>query len=228
MHRPSPTKRRARRTASPISQGFWSNATYTPLERPDNVTKEFYTPEEALAAEKAAAARENAQTEPGTVADVHYDFTQFGLDQEPGDAGAKSAHLAHRRSAKRQAAADHGRRKEDSGSARRRGEEAGWPLGLRADQSTRRPLHHHGRAGAADDGRGYNSNYQIVQSPGYVMILTEMIHDVRVIPLDGRPRPTDRSVSGWACRAGAGRATPSSSRRPTSTGRIRSGDQPRT
>ena len=28
----------------------------------------------------------------------------------------------------------------------------------------------------------YNSNYQIVQSPGYVMILTEMIHDVRVIP----------------------------------------------
>ena len=38
----------------PDPQGFWSNATYTPLERPDNVTKEFYTPEEALAAEKAA------------------------------------------------------------------------------------------------------------------------------------------------------------------------------
>ena len=34
---------------------------------------------------------------------------------------------------------------------------------------------------------GYNSNYHIVQSPGYVMILTEMIHDVRIIPLDGRP-----------------------------------------
>ena len=36
---------------------------------------------------------------------------------------------------------------------------------------------------------GYNSNYQIVQGPGYVMILTEMIHDVRVIPVDGRPQP---------------------------------------
>ena len=35
----------------------------------------------------------------------------------------------------------------------------------------------------------YNSNYQIVQAPGYVMILTEMIHDVRIIPLDGRPQP---------------------------------------
>ena len=35
----------------------------------------------------------------------------------------------------------------------------------------------------------YNSNYHIVQSAGHVMILTEMIHDVRVIPLDGRPQP---------------------------------------
>ena len=35
---------------------------------------------------------------------------------------------------------------------------------------------------------GYNSNYHIVQAPGYVMILVEMIHDARVIPLDGRGR----------------------------------------
>jgi hypothetical protein len=34
---------------------------------------------------------------------------------------------------------------------------------------------------------GYNNNYQIVQSPGYVVILVEMIHDARFIPLDGRP-----------------------------------------
>ena len=34
---------------------------------------------------------------------------------------------------------------------------------------------------------GYNSYYQIVQTPGYVAIATEMYHDVRVIPLDGRP-----------------------------------------
>ena len=30
---------------------------------------------------KAAAEREAEQTEPGTIADVHYDFTQFGLDR---------------------------------------------------------------------------------------------------------------------------------------------------
>jgi hypothetical protein len=34
---------------------------------------------------------------------------------------------------------------------------------------------------------GYNNNYQIVQGPDYVMILVEMIHDVRIIPTDGRP-----------------------------------------
>jgi hypothetical protein len=33
---------------------------------------------------------------------------------------------------------------------------------------------------------GYNSNLQIVQGPGYVAIMQEMIHDVRMIPTDGR------------------------------------------
>jgi hypothetical protein len=33
----------------------------------------------------------------------------------------------------------------------------------------------------------YNNNYQIVQTPDYVMIAIEMIHDVRIIPLNGRP-----------------------------------------
>ena len=33
----------------------------------------------------------------------------------------------------------------------------------------------------------YNNNYQIFQTKDYVTILVEMIHDVRIIPLDGRP-----------------------------------------
>jgi hypothetical protein len=33
----------------------------------------------------------------------------------------------------------------------------------------------------------YNHNYQIAQTPGYVAVFIEMIHDVRIIPLDGRP-----------------------------------------
>ena len=34
---------------------------------------------------------------------------------------------------------------------------------------------------------GYNNAYEIVQIPGYVIIVYEMIHDTRIIPLDGRP-----------------------------------------
>ena len=35
----------------------------------------------------------------------------------------------------------------------------------------------------------YNNGLQIMQSPGYVVINLEMIHDARIIPLDGRPVP---------------------------------------
>jgi hypothetical protein len=43
---------------------------------------------------------------------------------------------------------------------------------------------------------GYNSYYQIVQTPGYVVILMEMAHDARIIPLDGRPHPSS-TVHQW-------------------------------
>ena len=33
----------------------------------------------------------------------------------------------------------------------------------------------------------YGNSYQILQAPGYVTIVYEMIHEIRVIPLDGRP-----------------------------------------
>ena len=36
----------------------------------------------------------------------------------------------------------------------------------------------------------YNNNLQIVQTPGYVMIFNEMVHNARIIPTDGRPHGT--------------------------------------
>jgi hypothetical protein len=36
-------------------------------------------------------------------------------------------------------------------------------------------------------GSWYSSNYQIFQSPGYVVVHQELIHEPRIIPLDGRP-----------------------------------------
>ena len=43
----------------------------------------------------------------------------------------------------------------------------------------------------------YNNLVQIFQSPGYVVIVNEMVHDARVVPLDARPRVSDR-LRFWA------------------------------
>ena len=43
---------------------------------------------------------------------------------------------------------------------------------------------------------GYNNAYQIIQIPGYVVIAFEMIHETRIIPIDGRPRLNER-IKQW-------------------------------
>jgi len=65
----------------PDLQGYWTNNSYTPLQRDANMTKEFFTKEELAADEKRRAAQQEEQTTPGTTGDVHYDFTQFALDR---------------------------------------------------------------------------------------------------------------------------------------------------
>ena len=42
---------------------------------------------------------------------------------------------------------------------------------------------------------GYNNTYQIVQTPDHVMILVEMIHDARIIPIGGEHRPD--AIRSW-------------------------------
>ena len=42
----------------------------------------------------------------------------------------------------------------------------------------------------------YNNAYEIMQAPGYVVIRYEMVHDTRIIPLDGRPR-VGQAIRQW-------------------------------
>jgi hypothetical protein len=44
---------------------------------------------------------------------------------------------------------------------------------------------------------GYNNGYEIIQIPGYVVIVYEMIHETRIIPLDGRPH-VGANIRMWA------------------------------
>ena len=72
----------------PDLEGVWTNNSLTPLERPKGLgAKEFYTEAELAAAQKKEAERlarneaEGRPTEPGTADDVHYDFSEYGLDR---------------------------------------------------------------------------------------------------------------------------------------------------
>jgi len=179
----------------PDLQGFWTNNTYTSLERPRNVSKEFYTREEALELEKKAADEETEQTVPGTVADVHYDFTQFSLDRN------QSAHALNLRTSmivdpvdgKLPPLTAEGQKRaaERAELAKRVGR---WDSAQSNDLDDRCIIFQ--GAGPPMLPQGYNSNYQIVQTPGYVMILFEMAHDTRIIPLDARPH-VSRNIRQW-------------------------------
>jgi len=171
----------------PDIQGIFTNSNVTPLERPKDLgSKEFFTKEEADAYAKKELARnvEPAKPAPGTYADVHYSMAQFGLEKNQskvsatirtslivGPEGRVPPMLpeAQKRVAARQAA----------------------NKGHEFDGPENRGLSERCILWAAEGPPmlpiGYNSNLQIVQGPGYVAIMQEMIHDVRIIPTDGRP-----------------------------------------
>ena len=175
----------------PDLQGVWTNNTTTPLERPKALgAKEFYTDEEMAANQKRERQRldqnleEGRPTEAGTAEDVHYDYAQFGLDRGqsklawnrrtsiivgPEGAIPPLTPDARKRAAERR--------------AREKGHEFDGPENLGTGiRCIARP-----NVGPPLLPAAYNSNLQIVQGPGYVTIEAEMIHDVRIIPLDGRP-----------------------------------------
>ena len=171
----------------PDLQGFWTNTTYTPLERPKNVNKAFYTKEEALEALKRAAAAEAEQTEPGTIPDVHYDFTQFGLDrsQSPFALNLRTSLIVDPPEGRLPPLSAEGQKRAALRAETRK--RMGGPYDAAQNQPLSVRCILMDRNGPPMLGGAYNNNYQIVQVPGYVMILVEMLHGVRVIPLDGRP-----------------------------------------
>ena len=180
----------------PDLQGYWTNSTYMPLERPNGVTKEFYTPEEAAEREKSQAQREGAQTTPGTTEDVHYDFSQFALDrsQTTLSRSLRTSIIYDPPNGRIPPLTEEGKRRTADRA------EAARALGGRWDSAPSNQLDDRCMimrgSGPPMMDAGYNSNYQIVQAPGYVMILTEMIHDARIIPLDNRPQAPEK-VQQW-------------------------------
>lgn len=196
----------------PDLQGFWTNSTYTPLERPKNVAKEFYTKEEAAQLRRAGASEGAAPTtnpnpslgawlasgstadapKPGTLADVHYDFSQFGLarSQSPVFESLRTSLIVDPPDGRIPPLTAEGQKRRAELANREHGR---WDAAQNNELDDRCIIM---SAGPPMMPSGYNNNFQIVQGAGYVMILVEMIHDARIIPLDGRPH-LSKNVRQW-------------------------------
>ena len=156
-------------------QGVWTNGTLTPFERPPALgTKAFYTEEEAAEQEQQAIQRRTATRtpRPGDVGNDNEAFVDTGyklvatrqtsLVIDPPDGRIP---LRAEAEAKR----DFNVANVDAFETM-----SPWDRCI-----TRSPTHIFPA--------GYNNGYQIVQTPTHVVIMSEMIHEARVIPLDGRP-----------------------------------------
>jgi hypothetical protein len=170
----------------PDLQGIWTNVTVTPLERPANSKdKAFFTPQEAAAFEKEVVERNNAdRRDGGAEADVGRAYNDAWYDR-----GTKVV-----KTLRTSLVVDppDGRIPPMSAEAQKRQQDwLGQNRGRQFDGPENRSLAERcliwPTLGPPMLPSFYNNNYQIVQGPGYVAIMSEMIHDVRMIPTDGRP-----------------------------------------
>jgi len=168
--------RAAPRTAwgEPDLQGTWTNETITPFERPKNLAgKAFLTEQEAEALERLAA-EQRERADGGSRAGDVGNYNQVWFDSGTRVVSSRQTSLVvdppdGRVPLRREAEKirdDHDAQSADSFEFM-----SPW------DRCITR-----GVPGAFFPA-GYNNGYQILQTPGYVVILYEMIHAARVIPV---------------------------------------------
>ena len=198
----------------PDLQGVWDFATLTPLERPRSLAdKAVLTEQEAAAYErqlKDTNNKDRRDSPVGAVTDVGRAYNEFWWDRGSGLSGDRRTSLvsdpadgkipaltpeARKRAAARASAI--GRIADASG---------GPPDPETAVDGTQGGVDGRGGRGDNPEDRGlserciigfnsgppmipsaYNNNFQIVQAPGHVVVLNEMVHSARVVPTDGRP-----------------------------------------
>ena len=171
----------------PDLQGIWTNATVTPLERPKQFEgKEFLTKAEAAEFEKQAIYDANGdRRDGGADADVGRAYNEFWRDRGKVVSTMRSSLIFDPPDGKVPSLLPEAqKRNADIAAARRK---VGGPLDGPEGRSLQERCLLTPQAGPPMLPANYNSNYQIVQTPNYVAILVEMIHDARIIPLDGSP-----------------------------------------
>ena len=168
----------------PDISGMWSYASLTPLQRPERLgEKEFYTPEEA--AQIFANTQQDVADRPGDVGSYNYQW----FDRGEISADFRTSLIVE---------PSNGRLPVNEATIASQRERAEYLREHSADSwldrtNWDRCITYHGVPAVSS---GYNNSYHIVQNQDFVAIHVEMIHDVRIIPIDGRPQLHD-NIRQW-------------------------------
>ena len=195
--RGSPPRRRPRRSirdyspprlpsGKPDLQGLWSNAVVTPLERPaDLADKAFLTEEEAREYTARRVETTNRDSRPDdAAADILLAYNDFWWDSGNSVVRTLRTSLI--------VDPPNGKIPELTEAAKQRVAATRPPSadGPETQGLSTRCIYY-ATAGPPMLPGSYNNHYQLVQTDDHVLIVNEMVHETRIIPLDGRAFPPD-------------------------------------
>jgi len=158
---------------------MWNFATTTPLERPGNLTgKEVLSEEEVEALDVDLRTRQDSPPTPGDPGT----YNQFWWDR--GKSIGRTSLITDPEDGRLPPLSAEGQKRADAQEAMQKGRSA-------YDSYEDRPLDERCiirlTGGPPMLPGGYNNNFQLIQQPGFVYILSEQVHSVRTIPMNGRP-----------------------------------------
>ncbi len=194
----------------PNLQGVWDFRTLTPLQRPQDQENAVLSVEEAAEIEARSVARTNLAFAPSEVRDEPLPaggavgaYNQYWVDQGAGVVGDKRTSLITDPSTGRVPMLQPGQElvelslnEDRPGSRPVRVRAAGIGVDSYEDRGLAERCLLGFNSGPPIVPAGYNQNIQIFQTPDHVVILHEMVHDARVVPLDGRGHLSD-GVRQW-------------------------------
>ncbi len=179
----------------PDLQGVWTNNSATPMERPAAFEGKDRLTDEELAVYQARAAKLHANEQAGNLLGPLL-FQQVLEDPnfrefDAGTGNYNSFWLVERELDNRTSLITdppNGRMPPVTEEARERRRNQPRPVGQRTDSHERRSLLDRCISyGVPNLLAGYNSYFQIFQSVDHVVVMQELIHDARVIPIDDSP-----------------------------------------
>jgi hypothetical protein len=182
----------------PVIQGVFTNNTDVPVERARDLgDKAFFTEQEYQVRRKAAMAALEAPPKseaPATAADVHYDNSEFGLIPE------QNQMVKNLRTSIITLPAN-GRLPPVRADAQQKGNEArARTAGRSFDSAQDRPILERciiwPHEGPPMRPVAYNTHVQIMQTRDHVILMTEMIHDARIIPI-AKSKPDFGGLTRW-------------------------------